>query len=226
MSADEAWLSAFPIRPAAEAVDAICEGWRFLAAVHRPYFHRGTREPDLTRALKTYVEQVVARERGLLGMWAAEAVQNEMDFETARLIEEHRTDIVYGWNNEETGLQLVFEFKKLDRLARFRNQYLGENGLGRFVTGRYSQGQPVAAMVGILLDPEEQVVPPLRAAIAEAVRVTALRIRLRPDGKAFDQPSQLFPAADFDTEHERDADFALPHGTIRVAHLFLQFGYT
>lgn len=226
MTARDTWLTAFPIRPAVEAVDALCESWRILAAVYRPHFHPGTREPNLTRALKTHVERVTARERGLLGMWATEAVQNEMDFRTAELIEERRTDIVYGWNNEKTGIQLVFEFKKLNRLARSRNHYLGENGLGRFVTGVYSRGQPIAAMVGVLTDPEDQVVPALRSALADPERVASLRLRLRLGGEAFDRPSRLFSAADFDTEHERDADLAPSHGTIRVAHLFLAFGYT
>lgn len=226
MTAGEAWLAAFPIRPATEAVDALCESWRVLAAVPRPGFHPGKREPELTRALKAYVERVTARKRGLLGMWATEAVQNEMDFETAELSGERRTDIVYGWNNEKTGIQLVFEFKKLDGLARSRNNYLGDDGLGRFVTGKYSRGQAVAAMVGMLIDPEDQVLPPLRLALAGADTVAALRLCLRPSGRAFDRPSQLFPAADFDTEHERDAELAPSHGTIRVAHLFLAFGYT
>ncbi len=226
MTTGEAWFAAFPIRPAAEAVDALCESWRVLAAVHRSGFHPGKREPELTRALKAHVERVTARERGLLGMWATEAVQNEIDLETAELSEERRTDIVYGWNNDETGIQLVFEFKKLDRLARSRAAYLGEHGLGRFVTGTYSRGQAIAAMVGMLIDPEDEVVPPLRDALSGTEMVAPLRLRLRPGGEAFHHPSQLFPAAEFDTEHERDADLAPSHGTIRVAHLFLAFGYT
>ncbi len=150
MTTGDAWFTAFPIRPAAEAVDALCESWRVLARVQRPGFHPGKREPELTRVLKAHVERVTARERGLLGMWATEAVQNEINLDTAELIEERRTDIVYGWNNEETGIQLVFEFKKLDRLARSRTNYLGEDGLRRFVTGKYSRGQAIAAMVGML----------------------------------------------------------------------------
>ena len=226
MTAGEAWLAAFPIRHATEAVDALCESWRVLSAVWRPGFHPGKREPELTRALKAYVERVTAPQRGLLGMWATEAVQNEMDFETAELSEERRTDIVYGWNSAETGIQLVFEFKKLDRLARSRNNYLGEGGLRRFVTGKYSRGQPVAAMVGMLIDAEDQVLPPLRLALSGTETVASLRLRLTPGGEAFDHPSKLFPAADFDTEHERDAELAPSHGTIRVAHLFLAFGYS
>ena len=159
-------------------------------------------------------------------MWATEVVQNEVDFHTGELLEERRTDIVYGWNDEKMSIQIVFEFKKLSRSARSRNQYMGENGLGRFVTGIYDRGQPVAVMVGILTDPEDQIIPPLRCALTKAEIITSLRLKSASDGHFFFRPSHLFPEADFDTEHERNADLAPSHGTIRVAHLFLSFGYT
>ena len=226
MTSIDTWLPAFPIGQAGKAVSALCESWRILAAVRGPYFHHGTREPHLTRALKTHVERVTAREYGLLGMWATEAVQNEMNLHTGELIEERRTDIVYCWNNEEIGIELVFEFKKLNRRARSRIHYLGENGLGRFVTGTYSRGQPIAVMVGVLMDPKDQIVPALLAALADSNTVALLRLQLGASGQVIDQPSQLFLEADFDTEHERDANLAPSHGTIRVAHLFFEFGYT
>ena len=226
MTASDTWLTAFPVPRAAEAVAALCESWRIMAAVRRSNFHPGIKEPDLTRVLKTHVERVTSRERGILGMWAAEAVQNETNFDTGELVEERRTDIVYGWNNDRIGIQLVFEFKKLDRLASSRRQYLGENGLGRFVSGIYGRGQPIAVMVGILVNPEEQVVPALLAAFGDSRIIETLRLRFQPDGGVIDQPSRLFPEAKFDTKHERDPDLAPSHGIIRVAHIFLGFGYT
>ena len=226
MTEMDTWSPAFPIRPASKAVEALCESWRVLSAVKRPCFHSGIGEPRLTRALKAHVERVTSRDYGLLGMWATESVQNEVDFHTGELIEERRTDIVYGWNSEKMGMQLVFEFKKLSRSARSRNLYLGENGLRRFVTGIYGRGQPVAVMVGILKDPEEQVVPPLRCSLANARIVTSLRLKPTSDGHFYFQPSLLFPEANFDTKHERDADLAPNHSTIRIAHIFLAFGYT
>lgn len=176
------WLTAFPIRPASEAVDALCESWHALAQVRRPGFNPKTREPDMTRCLKAYVEQVTARERGLLGMWVTEAVHNQIDLETAELIEERRTDIIYGWNSEQVGIQLVFEFKKLDARKNSRTRYLGDEGLGRFVTGTYSRGQSLAVMVGVLLVPEDQIVPPLCDELVEAA--TVLRLCFGPDGTA------------------------------------------
>ena len=226
MTTGNEWLGAFPIRHATEAVEALCESWRILADKRLPGFNPKKREPELTRVLKAHVELVTARERGLLGMWATEGVINTIDEGTAELTQERRTDIVYGWNNEQTGIQLVFEFKKLSRSARDRAHYLGENGLGRFVTGIYSRRQAVAAMVGILTATMEEVVPPLRDALDRAAATGGLRLRVRPTGNAYDRPSILFPTAYFDTEHDRDPDLAPSHGTIRVAHFFLVFGYT
>ena len=225
MTTGHDWLSAFPIRPATDAVDALRESWRILAEQPRAHFHPGMKEPTLTKALKAYVENVTARERGLLGMWAAEGVLHNIDIETAKLTQERRTDIVYGWNDDTRRIELVFEFKKVDRQKSHRTHYLRDKGLGRFVTGIYSRRQAVAAMVGILIDAEDEVVPPLRDALADKKLVTELRIRANASGSSYERPSVLFSTADFDTEHERDPDLAPSHGTIRVAHFFLAFGY-
>ena len=36
-----------------------------------------------------------------------------LDPATGTMIEERRTDIVYGWNNDTESMKLVFEFKRL-----------------------------------------------------------------------------------------------------------------
>lgn len=226
MTAADSWLTAFPIREAAEAVTALCESWRTMAAVWRPRFHRGTTEPHLTRVLKDHVERVTAPKHGLLGMWATESVQNETNFHTGELVDERRTDIVYGWNNDKIGIQLVFEFKKLNRLAGSQNQYLGKNGLGRFVSGIYGRGQPIAVMVGILEDPRNQVIPKLIGKLSGRNMIANLRLCLRSNGKVIEQPSRLFPEAKFDTKHKKDTKIVPNQVTILIAHLFLEFGYT
>lgn len=225
MTAGGNWLSAFPLQPATKAVGALQEAWRRLAEKPLPDFNPKTKEPDLTKVLKIYVENVTARECGLLGMWAAENVIGELDPTTGKIVQERRTDIVYGWNDETQSLELVFEFKRLGRQKSHRTHYLGARGLGRFVTGLYSRRQAVAGMVGILLDPETLVVPPLRKAFDDTAIAAELRLRPTADGHPFAKPSTLFSAADFDTEHERDADLAPTHGHIHVSHFFLQFGY-
>jgi hypothetical protein len=219
------WLSAFPLRPATDAVEALCESWAELASRFKPHFNRQSKEPQLTRVLKAHVESVTARRRGLLGMWTTEGVINTVDFKTGEITEERRTDIVYGWNHEHVGIQLVFEFKKLNGKGRARKRYLGKDGLLRFVTGNYGAQQPVAAMVGILTDAFDVCVPPLRNALLDAALGPPLCLRHETDSPPFQSPSQIFAAADFDTEHNRPSVLAPPHGWIRVSHFFLRFGY-
>ncbi|WOH75470.1 hypothetical protein RX330_10330 [Bradyrhizobium sp. NDS-1] len=149
----------------------------------------------------------------------------EIDLSTGTLIQERRTDIVYGWNDTTQGMRLVFEFNRMGRQKKHRNHYLLEQGLGRFVTGIYSRRQAVAAMVGVLLDPDADVVPPIREALEDAALATALRLKPTSGGDPIARPSNMFRAADFDTEHERDPSLAPTHGTIRVSHFFLAFGY-
>lgn len=219
------WLAAFPIQPATEAVEALRQGWMELAQRPRPDFNPKTKEDALTKRLKVYVENHVARARGLLGMWAAEDIIGDVDPVTGAMIEERRTDIVYGWNDAARSMKLVFEFKRLGRQKKHRDHYLQGQGLGRFVTGIYSRRQAVAAMVGVLLDPEPEVVPAIRTALEQASLATTLRLRKTAAGLAYARPSEIFAHADFDTEHERDAALAPPHGTIRVSHFFFSFGY-
>jgi len=219
------WFSAFPIQPATEAVEALRQAWSELSDRPRVDFNPKTKEAALTKRLKIYLENYTARQRGLLGMWAAEDIIGDIDPTTGELIQERRTDIVYGWNNEVQDLKLVFEFKRLGRQKSHRDHYLREQGLGRFVTGIYSRRQAVAAMVGVLLDPEEEIVPPIINALGSSDLAAVLRLRPTADGKPLIQPSTLFVSADFDTEHERDPGLAPTHGHIRVSHIFLPFGY-
>lgn len=223
MSTAADWAAAFPIRPATDAVEVLLDGWSILALVSRPNFHPGMKEPALTKALKAYVE-MLARERGIFGLWAAESVHQEIvNADTMQLSCEKRTDILYGWNDDSRQLELVFEFKKLGRQKRHRDHYLRDKGLGRFVSGAYSPHQSVAAMVGILIDPEDEVVPAVRQAFTDPALASELRLRQTTSGDPVELPSLLFGRAHFDTEHDRDP--ARCNGVIRVAHFFLAFGY-
>ena len=224
MDAVSDWRSAFPLQSTVAASEALLQGWHDLASPPRPGFNARTREPALTKRLKIYVQNHVSRERGLLGMWAAEDIIGELNPTTGELIKERRTDVVYGWNDDVTKFELVFEFKRLRKQKRHRDQYLGEQGLARFVTGIYSRGQAIAAMVGILLAPEADIVPPIQAALSEKRIAAALRLRESAAGRPYTEPSTLFPKAKFDTEHDRDQALAPSHGYIRVAHFFVSFG--
>ena len=217
-----AWLAAFPVQQASAAAEALCQAWRELVALPGSGLNPRAKETTLTKSLKVYIENHAAQQFGLLGIWAAEDIIGDVDPQTGEWLEERRTDIVYGWNDQTRQLKLVFEFKRLGKQKRYQDQYLGKNGLERFVTGIYSRREAMAAMVGVLLDPKPQVVPPIREALAQPD--TAARLRLRPAANGSACLTPLFPVADFDTEHARDPAPAPAHGQLRVAHIFLSFG--
>ena len=218
------WFEAFPVEPVRQAVGALHDSWTQLARMPKGAFHSRRREPELTRMLKAHVERVTAREHGVVGMWAAENVMNRIHPDTGEILEERRADIVYGWNDEHGGIQVVFEFKKLDRSAKTRSRYLGRDGLQRFVSGIYGIGEPVAVMVGILKAPSCCVVPALRDALSDLAYIADLRLRRTWSGDLYYRPSELFPdVADFDTEHDRPTASAGVDGGVRIAHMFLGF---
>src|SRR5581483_4186543 len=157
------WKDAFPLAQADRAVGAIVRGWNEAAARHRPAFNHTCREPELTLYLKQYVSLEVARKLGLMGFWSAEPVESPFDFEKGeKKGKQHRVDIQYVWNSDALQLHLIFEFKKLDSKGTSRNHYVGSDGMLRFITGDYAKQNPLALMVGILMESREDCVPPLR----------------------------------------------------------------
>ena len=93
------------------------------------------------------------------------------------------------------------------------------------MTGIYSRRQAIAAMVGILLDAEWEVVPAIQEALGDPNLASMLRLCPTSEGKPFAQPSLLFASANFDTKHDRDPTLAPNHGHIWVSHFFLSFAY-
>lgn len=89
MTATADWLAAFPVHAAAEAVEALHQAWSELADRPRPDFNPKVNEVALTKRLKVYIENYIAPQRGLLGMWAAENIIGEIDPTTGILVEEH-----------------------------------------------------------------------------------------------------------------------------------------
>lgn len=214
------WLEGFPIQQAEEAVEVLCKGWGELARQRLPHFHPEMSEPRLTKRLKVYVEDYVARNCGLLGNWTSENVTGEIDPDTGNFKERH-TDIAYNWNDNTRNMQVVFEFKKVSYYKRTMNDYLGDEGIGRFVRGIYSKEEPLAAMVGILLaSRRKKVVLPIQKTLDNGSLATRLKLCKTAGGNPY-TCSSLFKQADFDTEHNRGPTY----GVIRVAHLFFAFGY-
>lgn len=226
MGKRDAWLKVFPIPQASKAVDALTEGWQEMATHPKPAFNHETHEPDLTLVLTAYLRDVVSYKKRLLGYWTAEDNHGSIDFTTGKIAKRTRTDIGYHWHDDKENFSVVFEFKKLDRHERSRKHYYGESGMQRFVTGTYGKKHPLAFMTGILVDDWAACVPPLRASLQQP-GISGVLQMCTVGGQLLQTPSVLFPAkAAFDSEHLRDRDKAPEHGTIRIAHLFLPFGYT
>lgn len=223
MTKRDAWLALFPLRQADDAVKAVLQGWEELVAMRAEGFTPDVDEPDLTLVLINHLRYTVSPGLGLMGNWGAEDVGGDIDRKTLKVIRRHRTDIKYSWNDEKRRLEVVFEFKKLDKGETSRKHYYGDRGMLRFVTGPYSKGHPVALMAGILLGAHDECVPGLEKALKQPAVSSLLRI-CPADGQVLHRPSKLFREhARFDTEHTRPAALAPQHGTIRIAHLFLSF---
>lgn len=219
-----AWLALFPLEQATAATDALVAGWNTLAAEYRTEFNHKTHEHRLTRALVTLLRQT-SPGRGLMGYWGSEQEVGDIDIKTGRVTNLKRTDIHYHWNGESQRLELVYELKKLGDTSNSRRNYAKE-GIARFVDGHYSRSEPIAFMVGILVAERSQCIAALVKALKRPAMMTALNVRRTPEGEITYSPSVLFPDhADFDTEHTRPPDRAPSHGSIRIAHLFVEFGY-
>ena len=220
-----AWLDAFPLPEASDAVDAVVAGWVALAATRKKYFNRTTNERDLTDVLAAYLTDVMPNERKLPGQWGSENAKAKVNFATCEIKHRIRTDITYLWNDATTKIALVFEFKKLNSKAPSRRHYFGEKGMCRFVTGYYSVKEPLALMVGVLVEDKDSCVLPLQRALQQDRQAGKLEM-CKHDGKYLIIPSEVFSGrADFDTEHARTRDKAPAHGTIRMSHVFVEFGY-
>jgi len=133
------WLEAFPLPEASRAVKVVLDGWNDLAAMHSKKL-----------------------DAGLFGQWGAEQTEGILDVNTLEITNRHRTDIHYAWHNKNTRNEIIFEFKKLSHQKGSRTLYYNDKGMGRFIGGDYAKRQPLALMVGILMSPKEDCVPPLK----------------------------------------------------------------
>lgn len=225
MSKRDAWHKAFPLPHASKAVDALTEGWQDLSKQPKVHFNHETSEPNLTFVLADYVRNVMTYKHKLLGVWTCEDNKGNVDYATGAILKRIRTDIGFNWHDSKQNYSIVFEFKKLDRHDSSRKHYYGENGMERFVTGTYSKGDPLAFMAGILVDPRDECVKPLRRSLQLDHVASRLQMCKGDKDNYLHTPSLFHMKADFDTEHVRDREKAPKHGTIRIAHLFLSFGY-
>lgn len=225
MQKTNAWLQLFPTPQVGQAVEALAEGWRQMTLRHKSNFNHATSEPDLTFVLTSYLRDVIAHKKKLLGIWTTEESHGIVDYASGKILKRTRTDIAYHWNDTSNNYSVIFEFKKLDTTVTSRKHYYGEKGMQRFVTGTYAIGHPLAFMAGILIGDWNNCVPPLCTDLQ--LPATAKILEIQKNGGALLTVPSIFPDhATFDTQHLRDKSMVPPtHGTIHISHLFFQFGY-
>jgi hypothetical protein len=224
MTAGLNWLAAFPHSQAKNAVTAVRTVWGRLAGRRLPNYSPSTHEPSLTRILKVQVERVAAHEFGAIGRWGSEGYEDQVDGDTLTIKKTTRTDIQYSWNDNVRSYRLIFEFKRVDHRDSKRKLYCGDEGLLRFVNGAYSHKDAVAVMVAILTKRRDEAWGGLRARLQQAGTLSSARMLKCPQKGHLREPSDLFPGdVEFDTEHLRPPELAPKHGTIRIAHMCLEF---
>ena len=218
-----AWQKAFLGGDATHAVAVMHAAWKELVAASPGTFHPKRKEPELTEMLGIHLK-AIRQQTKLTGLWSYESPQGKLkrNRDGVAVVERKRTDIQHFSNREDPVLTLIFEFKKLSHSNTQRNKYTGESGVLRFVTGEYSLGEPLALMVGILVEHRDDCVPLLAAWLDTADAKSVLHLETI-GGRQTRSPSRFFAAAEFDTEHLRPRPKGPKHGTIVISHMFVDF---
>ena len=190
-----AWQKAFLGGDATHAVAVMHAAWKELVAASPGTFHPKRKEPELTEMLGIHLK-AIRQQTKLTGLWSYESPQGKLkrNRDGVAVVERKRTDIQYFSNREDPVLTLIFEFKKLSHSNTQRNKYTGESGVLRFVTGEYSLGEPLALMVGILVEHRDDCVPLLAAWLDTADAKSVLHLETI-GGRQTRSPSRFFAAA-------------------------------
>lgn len=219
------WLDAFPVDEAQRAAKFVYDTWSELAAKAPKTFNSRQRENHITERLGTHLPTVSISKAKLLGWWSYEEPAGESEIVDEELKVRHRIrkDIVYKSNAGRVRVELIFEFKKLEAKTTSCKIYQGEKGMRRFVDGNYAKGLPLALMVGMLIGDGDACVQTLRRSLLSSAAKADLRMVSNGGGALLREPSVVFPGvAHFDTEHNRPAAIAPPHGTMLLSHMFVR----
>lgn len=123
--------------------------WAYTDA--RPLFHPGLTEPDMTgllaQAMKlrlnTHTDTPEAFDHYWIGDQEPHSPSGELGNDRLRL------DITVIRNGVRPRLTFVFEAKRLRTNGYPISKYVGEGGMGDFISGRYAAEAPEAAMVAL-----------------------------------------------------------------------------
>lgn len=221
MPLSENWRLVFPYEETRKVVTLIRETWDELVTNKTPKFNPASPEPHLTVFLRAVLKTKKAAV-GLTGNFGAEDLDADANLVTGELENRRRADIRYF--SDRTDVDLTFEFKKLKpNSSESRLRYYGEQGMLRFVDGKYSRDKHLALMVGLIAESPQKCIDSLKRAIGLPDIAAQLHLLKSPEGVYIHEPSrELGVLVRFDTEHSRAKLGDQPD--IVLCHLFLLYG--
>jgi hypothetical protein len=196
--------------PVAALLSYVHASWLAYADLYKkstPPFQKRT-EPQLTQALAAHLRQRQdAGEQPFAGDFYGELADYVLDKSTGLPKCIARTDIEWRLHGVSG---FIVEFKVLDGKKARRDKYL-QDGVMRFVIGRYASKAAIGAMFALL-----------RTAAAKDPNLILIELEKNSTSlqcASVKKSSDLLPAiAAFDTAHQRSA----PHSTpFQLAHLFV-----
>lgn len=224
MNGSDEWAQAFPFDEARRASEFLAQIWTEMSLAKPDVFNREKREPQLTEILCHYVRSFSGSKGRLTGLWTNEDVEIHVDEDTDEIVHRIRKDIAYFSNRSDFRLVLIFEFKKIKNSSASRRAYAENDGMLRFVQGRYGSHEPVVAMVGLVVDDKEACVSSLRSYLSETATINRLSTLPCPLGNYIRDPSATFPmCAEFDTEHARTNSSGVGSSNVIIGHFFFTF---
>jgi hypothetical protein len=197
MTLEGAWQQRFPSEKPEFIAKMMQQTWDALMARKLPKYNATCKEPHLTEGL-TLLLNSLCIDKGLAGQFFYETPNAAFDMHTTgEIINRRRSDITYY--SSVLGLNLTFEFKKLKPDSKSHRTYCQE-GVLRFVQGKYSADQPLAFMVG-MVDPNH------KTACINGIQTAMNKDATLQMQGTIVQPSTLFPQlAEFDSVHARTSD--------------------
>lgn len=224
MTDQAAWQRAFREGDASSVVKALCTAWHELVNGSPETFRPKEPEPKLTELLCEYLRSTQTDTK-LTGDWSYEGRFAKLSRAASgglKVTNRTRTDIRYFSNREDPPLKLTFEFKKLSHTKQRLNNYVGKEGMLRFITGDYGERQPLALMVGVLVVHRDDVMPVLLKYMNGSKAKSELQ--MTATGIQAVMPSKFFPGhAEFDTQHARSATNGGSADSVVLSHLLLDF---
>ena len=217
------WNAVWPDKSEVERVLQFMHGhWYELVRGDMPGFQASNYESQLTSFFGQSLKDS-SYEAKLLGKFSYEDSVGKANKLTGKLTDRGRNDISYFTVMDGKQLELIFEFKRLKLKPRDnRQEYYNENGMKRFVTGKYANRHHLAFMVGMIekRSLQKDILPGLKRAIASDRVTSELNMQKVYDGCYIQEPSQIHPELiSFDTEHSRGLLDDVPN--IALGHMFL-----